>query len=69
MHYAVRHPDRVAGLIITNSASGFAEPTEWQERNRTMVSKIADQVDEEGVECLRDSWVNPVVRNASLRQR
>ena len=59
MHYAVSHPDRVAGLIITNSASGFAEPTEWQERNRTMVSKIADQVDEEGVECLRDSWVNP----------
>jgi len=59
MHYAVTHPKRVAGLIITNSASGFAEPTEWQERNRTMVSKIADQVDQEGVECLRDSWVNP----------
>jgi Predicted hydrolases or acyltransferases (alpha/beta hydrolase superfamily) len=59
MHYAVSHPERVGGLIITNSASGFAEPTEWQERNRTMVSKIADQVDEEGVECLRDSWINP----------
>lgn len=59
MHYAVALPHRVAGMIITNSASGFADPIEWQERNRTMVSKIADQVDEEGVECLRDSWINP----------
>jgi len=59
MHYAVARPHRVTGMIITNSASGFADPTEWQERNRTMVSKIADQVDEEGVECLRDSWINP----------
>ena len=47
MHYAVALPHRVAGMIITNSASGFADPIEWQERNRTMVSKIADQVDEE----------------------
>ncbi|HAX04133.1 MAG TPA: hypothetical protein DCX77_00515 [Acidimicrobiaceae bacterium] len=59
MHYAVARPQRVAGMVITNSASGFADPIEWQERNRTMVSKIADQVDEEGVECLRDSWINP----------
>ena len=59
MHYAVTHSERVAGLIITNSASGFADPEEWRERNRTMVSKIADQVDSEGVECLRDSWINP----------
>ena len=59
MHYAVARPHRVSGMVITNSASGFADPIEWQERNRTMVSKIADQVDEEGVECLRDSWINP----------
>lgn len=59
MHYAVAQPHRVAGMIITNSASGFADPEEWRERNRTVVGEIADQVDAEGVECLRDSWVNP----------
>ena len=41
MHYAVTHSERVAGLIITNSASGFADPEEWRERNRTMVSKLS----------------------------
>ena len=59
MHYAVSKPHHVLGLVITNSASGFAEPEEWRERNRTVVRQIADQVDAEGVECLRDSWVNP----------
>lgn len=59
MHYSVAKPHRVKGMIISNSASGFADPEEWRERNRTVVSQIADQVDAEGVECLRDSWVNP----------
>ena len=60
MHYAVTHSERVAGLIITNSASGFADPEEWRERNRTMVSKIADQVDSEG--CLL--YTSPSPRDA-----
>ena len=59
MHYAVAKPHRVIGMIITNSASGFADPDEWRERNLTLVKQIADQVELEGVECLRDSWVNP----------
>lgn len=59
MHYAVTHPAEVIGLVITNSSSGFADATVWQERNRTMVAERAAEVEQHGVEILRDSWINP----------
>jgi len=59
LHYASTHPERVSGLVITNSASAFADPMVWQKRNRSMIAKVADQVENEGVESLRDSWINP----------
>ncbi len=59
MHYALAHPERVIGLVITNSSSAFAKPEWWQERNRTMVRERADEVEANGPEALRDSWINP----------
>ena len=59
MHYAVARPAHVLGLIVTNSSSGFAKPADWEERNRTMVQQRAAEVEEHGVEVLRDSWINP----------
>ncbi|MDG2111136.1 MAG: alpha/beta fold hydrolase [Actinomycetota bacterium] len=59
MHYTVAHPENVIGLVITNSSSGFADAQVWQERNRTMVAERAAEVEEHGVEILRDSWINP----------
>lgn len=59
MHYVVERPQRVIGLIITNSSSGFAVPAEWENRNRTMVQQRAAEVEEHGTEVLRDSWINP----------
>jgi len=59
MHYALGHPERVIGLVITNSSSAFAVPETWQERNRTMVAERVAEVEQHGVEILRDSWINP----------
>jgi len=59
MYYGLAHPQRVIAQVITNCNSGFTDPHLWQERNRTMVTKMADRVEAEGVETLRDSWVNP----------
>ncbi len=59
MHYLLAYPERVLGLVITNSSSAFTDPEVWQERNRTMVRALAEQVESEGVEVLRDSWINP----------
>ena len=59
MHYALSKPEVTIGLVITNSSSAFADPSVWQERNRSMVQQRADDVEREGVEVLRDSWINP----------
>jgi len=59
MNYALAHPERVIGMVITNSSSAFAKPEWWQERNRTMVKERADEVEAHGPEILRDSWINP----------
>ncbi|MCP5028456.1 MAG: alpha/beta fold hydrolase [Actinomycetia bacterium] len=59
LRYGLTHPDRVRAQVITNSRSAFSEPEPWLERNRTMVHDLAQQVQDHGVEVLRQSWINP----------
>ena len=57
--YGLAHPDRVIAQVVTNSSSAFADPDEWIQRNTDMVRPMAERVEAEGVDGLRDTWVNP----------
>jgi 2-succinyl-6-hydroxy-2,4-cyclohexadiene-1-carboxylate synthase len=59
LHYGLRHPERVLAQVVTNSSSAFSPPDRWRHRQETEVVPLADQIREEGVDLLRDHWVNP----------
>jgi hypothetical protein len=49
----------VLAQVLTNSSSAFTDPDDWVRRNTELVKRTADQVLADGVESLRDSWINP----------
>ncbi len=59
LHYVYRHPERVTALVMTNSTSAFSTVSNWEHRHATMVMDRAKQVRADGVESLRDNWINP----------
>ncbi len=59
LHYVLARPERALALVLTNSSSAFANPTAWEHRHATMVMDRAREVRADGVESLRDSWINP----------
>lgn len=59
LHYAVAHPDRVHGLILTNSASAFTEPANWAEFVSKGIDARVRSIEEHGLASLVDDRVNP----------
>ncbi|MDA3040210.1 MAG: alpha/beta hydrolase [Actinomycetota bacterium] len=59
LHYALARPERALALVLTNSSSAFANPAMWEHRHATIVTELAREVRSEGVEVLRESWINP----------
>ncbi|MDH4143747.1 MAG: alpha/beta hydrolase [Acidimicrobiia bacterium] len=59
LRYGLERPERVIAQVITNSSSAFSGADGWMERNRSIVSPMAAQIEAEGMEVLRDHWVNP----------
>ncbi len=59
LHYALAHPERIIGAVLTNSSSAFSEPAVWAERTATVVEERAVEVESGGIEVLRDTWINP----------
>ncbi|MFV0525499.1 MAG: alpha/beta fold hydrolase [Acidimicrobiales bacterium] len=57
MHYAIRHPDRVLGLVVTNSQSGFA--TANRESLARDAVKQAARVDRLGMVAFDQNPLNP----------
>ncbi len=55
VRFAIRHPDRVAGLILESTSPGVVDP---QERDRRITSDIelADFVEREGVAAFVNRW-------------
>lgn len=63
LHYALAHPERIPGLIITNSNSGFAEsgPSGTNDRRVRASLALADRIDAEGMAAFDDHPLNPKV--------
>ncbi len=59
LHYALARPENLIGIVLTNSASAFSDPATWDERTKTITKERAESVEEDGLEVLRDSWLNP----------
>ncbi len=68
LHYALAHPDRALALVLTNSSSAFSDPVAWEHRHATMVMDRANDIRANGVEAVRDSWINPS-RSRSIPER
>ncbi len=59
LHYALARPENLIGIVLTNSASAFSDPDTWDERTKTITKDRAESVETNGLEVLRDSWLNP----------
>jgi len=59
LHYAVAHPDRVQGLVITNSTSAFTPPKKWAEFIATGVDARVRSIEEQGMAAIVDDRINP----------
>ncbi|MFV0257853.1 MAG: alpha/beta fold hydrolase [Acidimicrobiales bacterium] len=57
MHYALRHPDRVLGLVVTNSQSGFAT-TNRESLGRDAIKQAA-RVERVGMAAFDQNPLNP----------
>jgi len=60
MQYALAHPGRVQGLVVTNSNSGFASPALDERRGRTAL-KLAERIDRHGMAAFDEHPLNPSV--------
>ena len=59
LHYVLAHPAQVIGAVITNSSSAFSEPAAWTGRFATLVEQWHQELEAQGIEFLRNSWINP----------
>ncbi len=59
IHYALRHPDRVPGLVITNSNSAFADA--GNDRRVRAALRLAERIDGEGMAAFDGHPLNPTV--------
>ena len=59
LHYALAHPEKICGIVLTNSASAFSDQATWAERTKTITHQRALDVETGGMEAMRDSWLNP----------
>lgn len=57
--YALVRPERVGGIVITNSSSAFTTPARWAERTQEVTVDRSAAVLAHGVAALADSWINP----------
>lgn len=53
---AVRHPDRVASLVLIAARAGIAEPAEREARRRTD-EELARRIEEGGLDAFVDEWM------------
>lgn len=63
LHYAIAEPERIPGLIITNSNSGFAETGAGGNNERRVRASLtlADRIDADGMAAFADHPLNPSV--------
>lgn len=58
IRFALDHPERLSGLIVLNSSSGFGTP-EWRDRVAPGLGATADRIRREGHAFLRDTALYP----------
>ncbi len=57
LHYALRHPDRVAAVVMTNSMSALAKPEGTEQRASR--DQMAAQIESRGIAAIRDLPMHP----------
>lgn len=58
LHYALAHPERIAGLVITNSNSALAD-AELNETRVAFARRQADRIEREGMAAFHGHPLNP----------
>jgi pimeloyl-ACP methyl ester carboxylesterase len=57
LHYALRHPDRVAAVVITNSMSALAKPESTEQK--AWRDQMTAQIELRGIAAIRDLPMHP----------
>jgi 2-succinyl-6-hydroxy-2,4-cyclohexadiene-1-carboxylate synthase len=55
LHFALRHPSRVAALVLESASPGIADPAECAARARADAD-LADAIEREGITAFVDRW-------------
>ena len=59
LNYGLAHPERVIAQVVTNSSSAFSPPELWGERRASGQAGFLDSIRNEGMDAVRDHWINP----------
>jgi len=59
LHYAVTHPDRIHGLVLTNSTSAFTPPKKWAEFIDKGIDARVRSIEEQGMAAIVEDRINP----------
>jgi 2-succinyl-6-hydroxy-2,4-cyclohexadiene-1-carboxylate synthase len=60
LHAALRHPDRLARLVLIGASPGLADPGEREER-RNADERLADELEAMSIEVLAERWARTPV--------